>query len=130
MKITPQVIQNNGIIQVSLTASFAGDTNDTVDKANILAFGDPMVNLAGGTFVDNDTVAAIAASLVHQGITFTASIAGPAANAVSIQFLNGGDTADASAVSVTGDAIQVQIQKPGGAIRTRADVEQIGRAHV
>jgi hypothetical protein len=122
MRITPQVTQQNGMILVSLVASFVGDTNDTVDKANIIAFGDPMVNLTGGTFVDNATVAAIAASLVHQNITFTVAVAGPAANAVTIQFLNDGDTADASAVSASGDAIQVQIQKVGGAIRTRADI--------
>jgi hypothetical protein len=51
MKLHPQVTQANGIISVKLIASFVGDPTDTVDKANIAAFGDPNVNLAG-TFAD------------------------------------------------------------------------------
>ena len=122
MQITPTITQANGIISVQLVASFSGDTNDALDKANILAFGDPLVNLAGGNFVNNVTVPAVAASLVHQGITFTVANAGPAANAVTIQFLNSGPTADASAIAVSGDVLTVQIQTALSAIRTRADI--------
>ncbi len=122
MRIHPNITQQNGMILVSLQASFVGDNTDSVDKQNILAFGDPRVDLTGGTFVDNAMIAAASASLVHQNITFTTTVAGPAANNVTIQFLNAGDTADASAVSASGDAIQVQIQKPGGIIRTLADI--------
>lgn len=122
MRIAPIVTQNNGMILVQLQASFVGDTNDAVDKANILAFGDPLVDLTGGTFVDNATYPALAAHVTTQGILFTVTTLGPAANAVTIQFVNNGDTTDASAISVTGDAITVEIQKPGSTIRTRADV--------
>ena len=122
MRIHPVVTQQNGMILVQLQASFVGDALDGVDKANILAFGDPMVNLTGGMFVDNSTVAAVAASLVHQGITFTVATVGPAANAVTIQFVNNGPTADNIAVSVSGNVLQVEIQNASAAIRTRADI--------
>ena len=51
MNLHPQVSQANGIISVRLQATFVGDLTDASDKANIAAFGDPNVNIAG-TFVD------------------------------------------------------------------------------
>jgi hypothetical protein len=51
MQLHPQVSQANGIISVKLIATFVGDPTDASDKANIAAFGDPQVNLAG-TFQD------------------------------------------------------------------------------
>jgi hypothetical protein len=47
MLITPQVTQANGIIKLKLVATFVGDLTDASDKANIAAFGDPQVNMAG-----------------------------------------------------------------------------------
>lgn len=51
MKVHATVTQANGIISVRLQATFVGDLTDASDKANIAAFGDPNVNIAG-TFVD------------------------------------------------------------------------------
>ena len=51
MKINPIVSQANGIISVTLQATFVGDPTDQSDKAKIAAFGDPVVNVAG-SFVD------------------------------------------------------------------------------
>jgi hypothetical protein len=51
MKVHATVTQANGIISVRLQATFVGDLTDASDKANIAAFGDPNVNLAG-TFTD------------------------------------------------------------------------------
>ena len=51
MQLHPQVAQANGIISVKLTVAFVGDPTDAEDTANIAAFGDPRVNLAG-TFAD------------------------------------------------------------------------------
>jgi hypothetical protein len=51
MQLHPQVSQANGIIKVQLTVAFVGDPTDAEDVANIAAFGDPTVNLAG-TFAD------------------------------------------------------------------------------
>jgi hypothetical protein len=47
MKLNPIVTQANGIISVTLQATFVGDPTDASDKAKIAAFGDPQVNIAG-----------------------------------------------------------------------------------
>jgi len=108
MQITPLIRQVQGMILVSLQASFVGGPTDAEDKANILAFGDPMVNLTGGLFVDNNTYPSQPAVAVVQGITFTTTVQGPAANQVSINFISAGQP-DATAISVTGNAITVDI---------------------
>ena len=108
MKITPLIRQVQGMILVSLQATFVGGPNDAEDKANILAFGDPMVDLTGGLFVDNNTYLPQPATAVVQGITFTTTVEGPAANQVSINFISAGQP-DATAISVTGNAITVDI---------------------
>ena len=51
MKIHPQVVEQNGIISVTMLAQFIGAGSDTTDRALIQAFGDPQVNL-GGQFTD------------------------------------------------------------------------------
>lgn len=56
MKVSPTVTQANGIITIKLQATFVGDPTDASDKANIAAFGDPQVNLAG-TFQDPNNLA-------------------------------------------------------------------------
>ena len=108
MRIHPIVTQQNGMILVSLQASFVGDAMDSVDKANILAFGDPMVDLTGGTFVRNDAIPANPASLQRQDLTFRTTNTGSAGNAVTIEFVAIG-TADATAITTTGDAVVVDI---------------------
>jgi hypothetical protein len=108
MQITPKITQVQGMILVQLQASFVGGPTDAEDKANIQAFGDPMVNLTGGLFVDNNTYPSQPATVVVQGITFTTSVQGPAANQVSINFISAGQP-DASAISVAGNAITVDI---------------------
>lgn len=87
MLITPTITQANGIISVSLAATFTGDTNDATDKANILAFGDPNVNLTGGNFVDNNAVLATQATFTWQDVTFKCSTTGNGGNQVTIQFV-------------------------------------------
>jgi hypothetical protein len=52
MRITNNVTQSNGVILVTVTASFVGDSTDPTDKQKIAAFGDPLVNFAGKTLVD------------------------------------------------------------------------------
>lgn len=51
MLITPTVSQINGIVSINFTASFVGDATDATDKQRILAYGDPLIDLAG-TFTD------------------------------------------------------------------------------
>jgi len=103
------------MILVSLQASFVGGPTDAEDKANILAFGDPMVDLTGGLFVDNYPVPEQAASAVIQGITFTTTIKASAANLVTINFISSSlGSPDASAISVAGtpspgDAVTVDV---------------------
>lgn len=121
MLITPTITQANGIISVSLAASFTGDTNDATDKANILAFGDPQVNLTGGNFVDNTAVPATQAALTWQDVTFKTTTTGNAGNAVTIQFVAVG-TADATAITTTGDAVVVDILPATGPTRTTAQI--------
>jgi hypothetical protein len=122
MQITPKITQVQGMILVSLQASFVGGPTDAEDKANILAFGDPMVNLTGGLFVDNNTYPSEPATAVVQGITFTTTVEGPAANQVSINFISSGQP-DATAISVTGNAITVDIyDTTSSSTRTTASV--------
>ena len=52
MRISNNVTQSNGVILVTMTATFVGDSADASDKQKIAAFGDPLVNLAGRTLVD------------------------------------------------------------------------------
>lgn len=121
MLITPTITQANGIISVSLAASFTGDTNDAIDKANVLAFGDPNVNLTGGNFVDNTAVPAVAANLTWQDVVFRCTTTGNAGNQVTIQFVAVG-TADATAITTTGDAVVVDILPTSGPTRTTAQI--------
>jgi hypothetical protein len=51
MKIHPVVVQQNGIVSVTMQATFIGDVTDITDKQRIQAYGDPLVNL-GGLFTD------------------------------------------------------------------------------
>lgn len=51
MKIHPVVVQQAGIVSVSMQATFVGDSTDSTDKQRIVAYGDPLVNL-GGLFTD------------------------------------------------------------------------------
>jgi hypothetical protein len=46
------VTQSNGVILVTLTATFVGDSTDASDKQKIAAFGDPIVNYTGKLLVD------------------------------------------------------------------------------
>ncbi len=52
MRVSNSVTQSNGVIIVTLTASFAGDPTDPSDKQKIAAFGDPIVNYTGKLLVD------------------------------------------------------------------------------
>jgi hypothetical protein len=52
MRVANNLTQSNGVIQVVLSATFVGDTNDPSDKQKIAAFGDPLVNLAGKLLTD------------------------------------------------------------------------------
>lgn len=52
MRIQNSVTPSNGVILVTLSASFVGDPTDPTDQQKIAAFGDPKVNLAGRTLVD------------------------------------------------------------------------------
>jgi hypothetical protein len=121
MLITPTITQANGIISVQLAASFVGDANDATDKANVLAFGDPQVNLTGGMFVDNTAVPAVAAAVQRQDVTYTCSTTGNAGNAVTILFVANG-TVDATAISTSGDAVTVDILPISGPARTTAQI--------
>lgn len=47
MKVHPQVIHTNGIVTVTLQASFIGDAPDHGDQQRISAYGDPKINIAG-----------------------------------------------------------------------------------
>jgi hypothetical protein len=54
MKIHPVVVQQNGIVSVTMQATFIGDSTDITDKQRIQAYGDPLINL-GGLFTDPGT---------------------------------------------------------------------------
>jgi hypothetical protein len=47
MRIHAATQQLNGIVSVTMSAKFMGDSTDTTDKQRILAYGDPLVNLVG-----------------------------------------------------------------------------------
>jgi len=51
MRIHPSVVHQNGIVSVTIRASFIGDSTDITDQQRIQAYGDPTVNL-GGLFTD------------------------------------------------------------------------------
>jgi hypothetical protein len=71
MQIHPVVQHLNGQVMVTLQPSFVGDADDVTDKARILAYGDPKVNL-GGTFVDpldNTFTFALGTPELYKGIT-------------------------------------------------------------
>ena len=51
MKIHPVVIQQNGIVSVTMQALFVGGANDATGQQRIEAYGDPVVQL-GGQFTD------------------------------------------------------------------------------
>ena len=71
MKIHPVVMQQNGVVSVSIQAQFIGETTDASDKQRIQAYGDPQVNL-GGLFTDpsNTTFSfTFPASELYVGIT-------------------------------------------------------------
>ena len=126
MKITPIVTQQNGMILVTLQASFAGDSTDFVDKQNILAFGDPLVNLTGGQFVDNSVSPATPAQYVVQGILFKTTFTGRAGNSVEIQFVSEGSS-DVDAITVSGSTgamnlVTVDILPLTGPVRTTANI--------
>lgn len=71
MKVHPVVVQANGIITVTMQASFVGDPTDTTDQQRIAAFGDPKVNLAGLFTDPNNTqfTFVFPASELYVGIT-------------------------------------------------------------
>jgi hypothetical protein len=123
MNVHPRVTQQNNMILVSLQASFVGGPMDAVDKDNILAFGDPQVNLTGGQFVDNTAYSAVAAQALIQGITFTASTTGTTGNAVTISFVSVGSP-DASAITGIGsNALVVDISNSTlSRLRTTAEI--------
>lgn len=52
MRISNSITPSNGVILVTMTATFVGDPTDPSDKQKIAAFGDPIVNLTGRTLVD------------------------------------------------------------------------------
>jgi hypothetical protein len=52
MRVSNSITPSNGVILVTITASFVGDPSDPSDKQKIAAFGDPIVNLTGRTLVD------------------------------------------------------------------------------
>jgi hypothetical protein len=56
------------------------------------------------------------------GITFRTFNAAVAANTVTLQFKNTGQTPDATALAITGNVVTVEITKTGGSTRTLADV--------
>lgn len=66
-----------------------------------------LVNLLG-SFTQSGSTGSFA-SLVSQGVTYTANIMGSGGNAISVT-ITGGGTAGAEVVSVIGNAISVQVQ--------------------
>src|SRR5271157_2075493 len=52
MRVSNTITPSNGVILVTMSATFVGDPTDPSDKQKIAAFGDPLVNLAGRTLVD------------------------------------------------------------------------------
>ena len=47
MRVHPQVSHQNGVVTVTMIASFIGDPTDADDQTRIQAYGDPSVNLVG-----------------------------------------------------------------------------------
>jgi hypothetical protein len=54
MQIVPITTQVNGTVTVKFMVNFVGDATDATDRANILAFGDPQINLGGARQDPND----------------------------------------------------------------------------
>ncbi len=71
MIVHPQVIHQNGIVTVTMLATFSGAPIDQTDQQRIVAYGDPSINL-GGLFTDpNDGTFQFTfpASELYAGIT-------------------------------------------------------------
>lgn len=71
MKVHAVVSQSNGVISVTIQASYVGDMTDSTDKAKIAAFGDPQVNIAG-SFTDpsnSSFVVAFPTTEMYVGVT-------------------------------------------------------------
>jgi len=47
MRVHPTVVHLNGVVSVTMVASFIGDATDTGDQTRIQAYGDPSINLVG-----------------------------------------------------------------------------------
>ncbi len=88
MRVSPQVTQANGIITLKLIATFVGDPTDTSDKANIAAFGDPQVNMAGNfqdpnnaaftfLFPATDVIVGITTQMSSRPVRFMLALPGP-----------------------------------------------------
>lgn len=52
MRVSNSITPSNGVILVTMTATFVGDPTDPSDKQKIMAFGDPIVNLSGRVLTD------------------------------------------------------------------------------
>src|SRR5271170_2405995 len=52
MRVSNSITSSNGVILVTMTATFAGDPTDPSDKQKIMAFGDPIVNMSGRVLTD------------------------------------------------------------------------------
>jgi hypothetical protein len=101
---------NTGIVYPNAFAD-AWDEPDAPDETVTLTF-----NNDGST-----TTPGVQASLTTQGIIFTATTPGTGGNSVTIAFTSVG-SADVSAISVTGDAITVDITTLSSSTRTTAQV--------
>jgi hypothetical protein len=47
MKVHPAIVHQNGIVSVTMSATFVGDSTDVTDQQRIQAYGDPQIDLGG-----------------------------------------------------------------------------------
>jgi hypothetical protein len=52
MRVSNTITPSNGVILVTMSATFVGDPTDPSDKQKIAAFGDPIINMSGRVLVD------------------------------------------------------------------------------
>ena len=105
--------QSVGIVWPFGESDMQGVAGATPTETLTLTFMDDGLTLPG-----NPPVQATC-STVQPGLIFTATTAGPAANASTIMFSGTTPTTDAAAVTVSGEAITVNILKAGATVTTR-----------
>ena len=126
-KVIPTVSLGNATVADPVFTSSGGIVwpNSLSDLSSVAGAPDETVTLTFQNTGEQLVVSAgtqASSTTVQPGITFRATTVGTGGNLVTIAFTSGVPTADASAITTTGDAISVAIEKGDTTTRTLADI--------